>query len=154
MTKNAVIIADEYDRIDGRNAYRSDIKSLTLGAPVMDENKCMQIAVQMWKENAKGESELGLEIPIHQIFDLMILLSRTMLYFKEAYRMPLLYNPENPIVERVGVQGGVLPVMVCTENPAIDSDIKKFSQALSDLGELTGERLRTLTRMIEELECY
>ena len=77
-----------------------------------------------------------------------------MLYFKEAYRMPLLYNPENPTVERVGVQGGVLPVMVCTENPAIDSDIKKFSQALSDLGELTGERLRTLTRMIEELECY
>ncbi|MGI6497943.1 MAG: DUF6530 family protein [Oscillospiraceae bacterium] len=154
MTKNAVIIADGYDRIDGRNAYRSDIKSLTLGAPVMEENKCMQIAVQMWKENAKGESELGFEIPIHQIFDLMILLSRTMLYFKEAYRMPLLYNPENPTVERVGVQGGVLPVMVCTENPAIDSDIKKFSQALSDLGELTGERLRTLTRMIEELECY
>ena len=154
MTKNAVIIADGYDRIDGRNAYRSDIKSLTLGAPVMEENKCMQIAVQMWKENAKGESELGFEIPIHQIFDLMILLSRTMLYFKEAYRMPLLYNPENPTVERVGVQGSVLPVMVCTENPAIDSDIKKFSQALSDLGELTGERLRTLTRMIEELECY
>jgi hypothetical protein len=154
MNENIVMIADDYDRIDGRNAYCSNIKRLTIGAPAMEENKKMQIAVQIWKENAEGTLEVSVELPVHQIFDLMIFLSRTMLYFKEAYRMPLLYDPQSPKVERLGVQGGVLPVAVCTENPNINSDIQTFSQALNDLGELTGERLRTLTRIIEELECY
>ena len=88
------------------------------------------------------------------IFDLMIFLSRTLLYFKEAYRFPLLYDPENPTIERIGVQGGVLPVKVCVDNKDIAKDIQTFSQSLSDLGELTGERLRTLTRILEELELY
>ena len=48
----------------------------------------------------------------------------------------------------------MLPVSICTENPNINKDIQDFSQALNDLGELTGERLRTLTRILKELECY
>lgn len=84
----------------------------------------------------------------------MLFLSRTMLYFREAYRYPLLYEPDNPVIERIGVQGGVMPVNICIDNPDIDNDIKKFSQALSDLGELTGERMRTLSHIFEEMECY
>lgn len=154
MNEKIVMTADGYDRIDGRNAYHSDIKRLTLGAPTREENKSMKIAAQLWRENAEGLLEIDAELPIHQVFDLMILLSRTLLHFKEAYRMPLLYDPEKPTIERVGVQGGVLPVAVCTDNSNINDDIQIFSQALSDLGELTGERLRTLTRILEELECY
>ncbi len=154
MNEKIVITADGYDRIDGRNAYHSEIKRLTLGEPVLKENRNMQIAAQLWKESKDGILEVHTELPIHQVFDLMIFLGRTLLYFKEAYRMPLLFNPENPTVERMGIQGGVLPVAVCTENPNIKSDIKEFSQALNDLGELTGERLRTLTRIVEELETY
>jgi hypothetical protein len=45
-----------------------------------------------------------------------------------------------------------MPVAVCTENPNINVDIKAFSQAINDLGELNGERLRVLTRMLEEME--
>ena len=118
------------------------------------ENQNMQITAQLWKENENRELEICMELPIHQIFDLMIFLSRTLLYFKEAYRFPLLYDPENPIIERVGVQGGALPVKICVENKNIDKDIQIFSQSLSDLGELTGERLRTLTRILEELKLY
>ena len=95
-----------------------------------------------------------MELPIHQIMDFMLFLSRTMLYFREAYRYPLLYKPDNPVIERIGVQGGVMPVNICIDNPDIDNDIKKFSQALSDLGELTGERMRTLSHIFEEMECY
>jgi hypothetical protein len=84
----------------------------------------------------------------------MIVLSRTLLYFKEAYRLPLLYDPDNPTIERIGLQGEVLPVSICTGNPNINKDIQDFSQVLNDLGELTGERLRTLTRILKELECY
>lgn len=152
MNKDMVMIADQYDRIDGKNACQSDIKRLTLGTPTLENNKNMKIAAQIWKETAKGELEISTELPIHQVLDLMIFLSRTLLYFREAYRLPLLYNPEKPTVERIGVQGGVLPVAVCTENPNIKEDIQKFSQALNDLGELTGERLRVLSRIFEEME--
>lgn len=154
MNEKTVLTADGYDLIDGRNAYHSAIKKMTLGKPYKEENQNMQIAVQLWKENQNKELEISMEIPIHQIFDLMIFLSRTLLYFKEAYRFPLLYDPENPTIERIGVQGGVMPVNICIDNPNIDSDIKKFSQALSDLGELTGERLRALCRIFEEMEYY
>lgn len=154
MNEKIVLTAQGYDRVDGRNAYQSTVKKLTLGAPVNEENKKMQIAAQLWKENKDGELEISMELPIHQIFDLMIFLSRTLLYFKEAYRFPLLYNPDNPTVERIGVQGADLPVEICVDNPNINEDIQTFSQSLSDLGELTGERLRTLTHIIEELELY
>lgn len=154
MNEKVVMVSNDYDRIDGRNAYQSDIKRLTLGAPMLEENKKMQIATQIWKNDKDGELILAQELPIHQIFDLMIFLSRTLLYFKEAYRLPLLYDPENPTVERVGVQGGILPVEVCVDNKNINEDIKAFAQGLNDLGEIIGERQRVLSRILEELECY
>ena len=154
MNEKVVIVSNDYDRIDGRNAYQSDIKRLTLGAPMLEENKKMQIAAQIWKIDKNGELILAQELPIHQVFDLIILLSRTLLYFKEAYRLPLLYDPEKPTVERVGVQGGVLPVEVCIDNQNINEDIKAFAQSLNDLGELIGERKRVLGRILEELELY
>jgi len=154
MNEKVVMVSNDYDRIDGRNTYQSDIKLLTLGAPMLEENKKMQIAAQIWKNDKDGELILAQELPIHQIFDLMIFLSRTLLYFKEAYRLPLLYDPEKPTVERVGVQGGVLPVEVCVDNQNINEDIKAFAQSLNDLGEIIGERQRVLSRILEELECY
>lgn len=154
MNEKIVISANGYDHIDGRNAYESDIKRLTLGAPIQEENKKMQIAAQIWKNNKDGELVLTQELPIHQVFDLIIFLSRTLLYFKEAYRLPLLYDPEKTTIERIGVQGSVLPVEVCTDNKNINEDIKAFAQSLNDLGELIGERQRVLSRILEELECY
>ena len=154
MNEKVVMVSNDYDRIDGRNAYQSDIKRLTLGAPMLEENKKMQIAAQIWKNDKDGELILAQELPIHQIFDLMIFLSRTLLYFKDAYRLPLLYDPEKPLVERVGLQGDVLPIEVCVDNQNINEDIKAFAQSLNDLGELIGERKRVLSRILEELELY
>ena len=154
MNEKVVIVSNDYDRIDGRNAYQSDIKRLTLGAPMLEENKEMQIVAQIWKIDKDGELVLAQEQPIHQVFDMIILLSRTLLYFKEAYRLPLLYDPEKPSVDRIGLQGGVLPVEVCTDNENINEDIKTFAQSLNDLGELIGERKRVLNRILEELELY
>ena len=154
MNEKVVMVSNDYDRIDGRNAYQSDIKRLTLGAPMLEENKKMQIAAQIWKNDKDGELILAQELPIHQIFDLMIFLSRTLLYFKDAYRLPLLYDPEKPLVERVGLQGDVLPIEVCVDNQNINEDIKAFAQSLNDLGELIGERKRVLNRILEELELY
>ncbi|MDF2892392.1 MAG: hypothetical protein K0R80_2759 [Clostridia bacterium] len=154
MNEKVVMMLNGYDRVDGRNAYKSDIKRLTLGTPKLEENKNMQIAAQIWKNDINGELVLAQELSIHQVFDLIIFLSRTLLYFKEAYRLPLLYDPKKPTVERIGVQGGVLPVEVCIDNQDINEDIKTFAQSLNDLGELIGERQRVLSRILEELECY
>ena len=154
MNEKVVMVSKGYERIDGRNAYQSGIKRLTLGAPMLEENKKMQIAAQIWKNDKDGELILAQELPIHQIFDLMIFLSRTLLYFKDAYRLPLLYDPEKPLVERVGLQGDVLPIEVCVDNQNINEDIKAFAQSLNDLGELIGERKRVLNRILEELELY
>ena len=154
MNEKVVMVSNGYERIDGRNAYQSDIKRLTLGAPMLEENKEMQIVAQIWKIDKDGELVLAQEQPIHQVFDMIILLSRTLLYFKEAYRLPLLYDPEKPSVDRIGLQGGVLPVEVCTDNENINKDIKAFAQSLNDLGELIGERKRVLNRILEELELY
>ncbi|MEH2937821.1 DUF6530 family protein [Lawsonibacter sp. JLR.KK007] len=154
MNEKIVVAANGYDRLDGRNAYYSDLKRMTLGAPALKENQAMQIAAQLWTAQEDGTLKMSAELPIHQVFDLMIVLSRTLLYFKEAYRLPLLYDPDNPTIERIGLQGEALPVSICAENPNINKDIQDFSQALNDLGELTGERLRTLTRILKELECY
>lgn len=154
MNEKIVVAANGYDRLDGRNAYYSDLKRMTLGAPALKENQAMQITAQLWTAQEDGTLKMSAELPIHQVFDLMIVLSRTLLYFKEAYRLPLLYDPDNPTIERIGLQGEALPVSICAENPNINKDIQDFSQALNDLGELTGERLRTLTRILKELECY
>ena len=43
-----------------------------------------------------------------------------------------------------------MTVEVCTDNPMIDEDIKLFQQALSEDGELIGERLRVLSRLLKE----
>lgn len=154
MNENTVMVSKGYDRIDGRNAYKSDINRLTLGAPILEENKKMQIAAQIWKIDKDDKLVLEHELPIHQVFDLIIFLSRTLLYFKDAYRLPLLYDPDKPTIDRIGVQGGILPVEICIENKNINDDIKSFAQNLNDLGEIIGERQRVLARILEELECY
>lgn len=152
--KGSVIAVDGYSRIDGRNAYRSQTNRLSLGAPILEANKELEAAVQVWTETLEGNQELSAELPLHQVMDLMIFLSRTLLYFREAYQMPLLYDPDHPMIERIGLQGDAMQIGICVDNPHIREDIQIFSQALSGLGELTGERLRTLTRILEELERH
>lgn len=152
MIEKAVLIADNYDRIDGTNAYSSDIKQLTIGAPQLERNAATSIAAQIWKQDKNGELKISTEIPIHQVMDLMIVVSRTLLHFREAYRFPLLYDPEHPVIERIGLQGSVMPFAVCTDNPNINEDMKALSQSLNDIGELIGERLRVLEQILEEME--
>lgn len=50
MNEKVVMVSNGYERIDGKNAYKSGIKRLTLGAPMLEENKKMQIAAQIWKK--------------------------------------------------------------------------------------------------------
>lgn len=148
----SVIKSERYDMVDGRNAYSSSIKKITIGKPFFDDNKSMEVAAQIWREDEVGNLVVYYEVPIHQIFDLMIILSRTILHFKEAYRFEKLYD--DSVIDRIGVQGGAINLEIDEDNENLDVEIRELSQSLNNLGEITGERLRVLSRLIEELGMY
>lgn len=87
----------------------------------------------------------------HRVLDLVILICRAKKHFQEAYRFEKLYDPDQPILERIGLQGDAMSVAVCTGNEMIDEDIELFSQALSQDDELISERLFLLSRVLQDM---
>lgn len=152
MNEHIVIEATGYDRVDGRRAYASPLKKITFGRPLRPENAAMEVAVQLWNETSADGPQLQTELPIHQVMDLMIVTARALGYFREAYRLPQLHDPAAPLIDRIGLQGDALPLQVCLNNPQLPADLLAVSNALANLGELTGERLRVLARLLEELD--
>lgn len=146
-----VIVAEDYNNIDGRQAYKSDAKGLSLGLAQWNERGKVDISAKVWRHTGERWSRQSEELPLHRVLDLAILVCRAKQHFAEAYRFENFYDPENPVIDRVGLQGDAMTVAVCTENEMIDEDIQLFNQALSDDGELIGERLRTLARILKEM---
>lgn len=146
-----VIVSEDYENIDGRNAYNSDAKGLSLGLAQWNDRGKVDISAKVWRHTGGKWSRQSEELPLYRVLDLAILICRSQLHFREAYRYEKLYDTENPVLDRVGLQGDAMTVSVCTDNEKIDEDIKLFSQALSDDDELIGERLRALSSMLKEM---
>lgn len=146
-----VIVSENYENVDGRNAYDSDAKGLSLGLAQWNDRGKVEISAKVWRYTGEKWSRQSEELPLHRVLDLAILVCRTQLYFREAYRYEKLYDPNNSQIDRVGLQGDAMTVEVCTDNEKIDEDIKLFSQALSNDSEIIGERLRTLSRILKEM---
>ncbi|WP_071396321.1 DUF6530 family protein [Bacillus tuaregi] len=151
LTNKSIIVSDNYEQIDGRNAYHTDVKILSLGLSQKDEQGKEGISAKVWSHSGEEWFNKSEELPFHRVIDLAILLCRSSLYFQDAYRLPKLYDPDNPKIDRIGLQGDAMNVSICTDNPMIDDDIKLFSQALSADGEMIGERLRVLSRLLKEM---
>lgn len=146
-----VIVSENYENVDGRYAYNTDAKGLSLGLAQWNDRGKVDISAKVWRYTGEKWSRQSEELPLHRVLDLAILVCRAQLHFKEAYRYEKLYDTENPVIDRVGLQGDAMTVAVCTENEKLDEDIKLFSQALSNDSELIGERLKTLSRILEEM---
>jgi hypothetical protein len=146
-----VIVSENYENVDGRNAYNSEAKGLSLGLAQWNDRGKVDISAKVWRYTGEKWSRQSEELPLHRVLDLAILVCRAKLHFREAYRYEKLYNAENPVIDRVGLQGDAMTVTVCTDNEKIDEDIKLFSQALSNDDELIGERLHTLSRVLKEM---
>lgn len=146
-----VIVSENYENVDGRNAYNSDAKGLSLGLAQWNDRGKVDISAKVWRYTGEKWSRQSEELPLHRVLDLAILVCRTILYFKEAYRFEELYDPNNTQIDRIGLQGDAMTVEVCTDNEKIDEDIKLFNDALSNDGEIIGERLRTLSRILKEM---
>ncbi len=146
-----VIVSENYENVDGRYAYSSDAKGLSLGLAQWNDRGKVDISAKVWRYTGEKWSRQSEELPLHRVLDLAILVCRAKLYFREAYRYQKLYDTENAEIDRVGLQGDAMNVAVCTDNEKIDEDIKLFSQVLSDDDELIGERLRTLSRILKDM---
>jgi hypothetical protein len=146
-----VIISENYERVDGRYANATDAKGLSLGLAQWNDRGKVDISAKVWRYTGEKWSRQSEELPLHRVLDLAILVSRSMLHFREAYRYPDLYDPDHPVIDRVGLQGDAMTVAVCTDNEHIREDMKLFRQALSQDDELIGERLRTLSRILKEM---
>lgn len=146
-----VIVSENYENVDGRNAYKSDAKGLSLGLAQWNDRGKVDISAKVWRYTGEKWSRQSEELPLHRVLDLAILVCRTKLHFREAYQYEKLYDPEKPVIDRVGIQGDAMTVAVCTDNEKIDEDIQLFSQALSNDDELIGERLRTLSSILKEM---
>ncbi|HPT83983.1 MAG TPA: DUF6530 family protein [Limnochordia bacterium] len=146
-----VIVAEDYSNIDGRGAYTSDAKGLSLGLAQWNDRGRVDISAKVWRHTGERWSRQSEELPLHRVLDLAILICRANLHFADAYRYENFYDPENPVIDRVGLQGDAMTVAICTENENINEDIRLFVDALARDGELIGERLRTLSRMLKEL---
>ncbi|MFD3274482.1 DUF6530 family protein [Paenibacillus dendritiformis] len=146
-----VIVSENYENVDGRYSGHSDAKGLSLGLAQWNDRGKVDISAKVWRYTGEKWSRQSEELPLHRVLDLAILVCRSMVHFREAYRYQDLYDPENPVIDRIGLQGDAMTVAVCTDNEKIKEDIKLFSQALSDDDELNGERLRTLSALLKEM---
>lgn len=145
-----VIVVENYENIDGRYAYNSDAKGLSLGLAQWNDRGKLEVSAKVWRNTGERWSRQSEELPLHRVLDLAILVCRGYRYFQDAYRLPKLYDPENPVIDRVGLQGDAMTVTACTDNDMLDEDIKLFAQTLSNDGELIGERLSVLARLLKE----
>ena len=146
-----VIVSENYENVDGRKAYDSDAKGLSLGLAQWNDRGKVDISAKVWRHTGEKWSRQSEEMPLHRALDLAILICRSKLHFNEAYRYEKLYDTENPIIDRVGLQGDAMTLAVCTENEKINEDIKLFSQVLSNDDEILGERMKTLSAILREM---
>lgn len=146
-----VIVVEDYDKIDGKLAYGSDAKGISLGLAQWNERGKVDISAKIWRYTGEKWSRQSEEMPIHRVLDLSILIARSKQYFMEAYRHEKLYDPENPQIDTIGLQGDAIRPTVDIENPFIEEDIKLFAQALSQDDELISERLKMLSRILKDM---
>lgn len=146
-----VIVCENYENIDGRYAFKTDAKGLSLGLAQWNDRGKVEISAKVWRYTGEKWSRQSEELPLHRVLDLAILVCRTRQYFADAYRFEKLYDPAKTLIDRVGLQGDAMSVAVCTTNEKLDEDIKLFQQALSQDDELISERLHTLARILKEM---
>lgn len=146
-----VIVAENYENIDGRQAYDSDAKGLSLGLAQWNDRGKVDISAKVWRYTGEKWSRQSEELPMHRIIDMAILVCKGKQYFEDAYRYPKLYDENNPLIDRIGMQGDAMTVEVCTDNAMIDEDIKLFSETLSRDDEMMAERLHVLANLLNEM---
>ncbi|MDD3367074.1 MAG: DUF6530 family protein [Sphaerochaetaceae bacterium] len=146
-----VVVVENYEQIDGKNAYNSDAKGLSLGLAQWNDRGSLDISAKVWRHTGGKWSRQSEEMPLHRVLDLAILIARAKEYFSQAYRYEKYYDPENTRIDRIGLQGDAMSVDIATNNEMLDTDIRLFADALAQEDERISERLQTLVSILERM---
>jgi hypothetical protein len=147
-----VILSENYDLIDGRNANNSDAKGLSLGLAQWNERGNVEISAKIWRYTGEKWSRQSEEMPLHRVLDLAILICKARLFFLDRYHKNETDYPKYPLLDRIGLQGGAMNVSICKDNEHIESDINLFDDCLHKDDEIISERLKVLSELLKELE--
>ena len=145
-----VITVPDYAQIDSPDGYEP-AQGLSLGLAQWNDRGRVDISAKIWRHTGEKWSRQSEEMPLHRVIELAILICTAKKHLMEAYRFPGLYDPENPIIERIGLQGEAMTAQVCTDNEHIDEDIRLFDAAMRRQDERLSERLRVLARSLAEM---
>ena len=147
-----VIVSEDYDLIDGRNANDSDAKGLSLGLAQWTDRGNLDISAKIWRHTGKKWSRQSEEMPLHRVLDLAILICKTRKFFMERYKKNEKDYPTYPLLDRIGLQGGAMNVSICKDNEQIENDIKLFDDTLHKDDEIISERLNVLYGLLKEIK--
>ncbi|OGS33469.1 MAG: hypothetical protein A2293_09875 [Elusimicrobia bacterium RIFOXYB2_FULL_49_7] len=148
-----VIVSEDYDLIDGRNANASDAKGLSLGLAQWNDRGNVDISAKIWRHTGEKWSRQSEEMPLHRVLDLAILICKTRQFFMERYRKNEKDYPTYPLLNRIGLQGGAMNVSICKDNEQIENDIKLFDDTLHKDDEIISERLNVLYGLLKEIKA-
>ncbi|WP_188066141.1 DUF6530 family protein [Brevibacillus brevis] len=151
LNHKPVVISDNYERVDGRFARNTDAKALSLGVTEGSSRRKVDLSAKVWRYTGEEWSKQSEELPLHRALDMSILICRSLAHFRDAYRYEHYYDPQEPVIDRVALQGDAMNVAICTDNERLHDDIKLFSQALSNDDEMISERLRTLSKLLKDM---
>jgi len=79
-----VITVENYENVDGRYAYNSDAKGMSLGLAQWNDRGKVDISAKVWRYTGEKWSRQSEELPLHRVLDLAILVCRSQQYFREA----------------------------------------------------------------------
>ncbi|MDD2510360.1 MAG: DUF6530 family protein [Syntrophomonas sp.] len=146
-----VIVVNNYEQVDGRQAYNSEAKGLSLGLAQWNDRGKVEISAKVWRYSGEKWSRQSEELPLHRVLDLALLICKSRQYMAEAYRYEKLYDPQKTTIDRIGLQGDAMTVEICTDNPMLDEDIQLLRDCISKDDELIGERLQVLAAILREM---
>ncbi len=146
-----VITVPNYETVDGRYANDTDAKGLSLGLAQWNERGQVDVSAKIWRHTGERWSRQSEELPLHRVLDLAILVCRSKAYFREAYRRENSYDPGNPQIDRIPLQGDAMTIELCRDNQMLDDDIRLFAQSQARDDELISERLIVLSRILKSM---
>ena len=144
-----VFVCENYDKVDGRQAGDTEAKGLSVGLAQWNDRGNVDVSAKIWRYTGEKWSRQSEEMPLHRVLDLAILICRVRQYLMEDYYKPV--TPENPQIDRIGIQGDAMTVAICPQNEHFEGDLQLLKSAVAKDDELLGERLRVLGRLLKDL---
>ena len=138
LSHKPIVSVDDYDKIDGMYAGKSDAKALSIGLAQYDENS---VAAKIFRHTGAKWSRQSEELPLHRVLDLAILI--VSLYY------PLNNAPMSPII--AGYPNNNVEKPASHLQPTVQNDLQALYDYLSEDDDFLRPRLRELRNLLNGL---